>query len=219
MNGNVIKVYKNKGETPLECINNLKKENIELGILPMTYAGRLDPLAEGVLLILVGDECHRKEEYLNLSKVYEVDVLFGFATDTHDVLGKIIKCENLSAGPFKKISNIQNIIPKFIGKIKQSYPSYSSRPVNGKPLFEWAREGKLSEIEIPIHDVSIKSIEILEEREIFGKDLLEKIKDDVSKVGGDFRQKEIISIWERELRSKYEEKYPIVKFKISCGRE
>ena len=45
MNGNVIKVYKNKGETPLECINNLKKENIELGILPMTYAGRLDPLA------------------------------------------------------------------------------------------------------------------------------------------------------------------------------
>lgn len=217
MNSSVINVYKKRGETPLGCINNIKKNNLNLRLLPMTYAGRLDPLAEGVLLILVGDECHNKEKYLNLGKVYEVDVLFGFATDTYDVMGKITKNENPSPLLFEKLLDIKNIIPHFIGKIKQSYPPYSSRPVKGKPLFEWARAGKLDEVKIPNHDVLVENIEILEEREILGKELLEKIKDDIEKVSGDFRQKEILALWERELKSNYEERYPIVRLKISCG--
>ena len=96
-----ITLYKNRGETPLECLDRFKKENPEYeevgpqGTLvrhdfaksKMTYAGRLDPLAEGLLLVLVGEECKKKEKYLGLDKEYEVDVLFGFATDTYDVLG------------------------------------------------------------------------------------------------------------------------------------
>jgi tRNA pseudouridine55 synthase len=135
MKDRVIKVYKKVGETPLDCIHNLKKERPELGLLPMTYAGRLDPLAEGVLLILVGEECNKKDEYLNLPKEYEVDVLFGFATDTYDILGKVMKYETPSEILFERSSEI---LPNFIGKVKQSYPPYSSRPVNGKPLFMWA---------------------------------------------------------------------------------
>lgn len=202
------------GETPLDCIHNIKKEHPELGLLPMTYAGRLDPLAEGVLLILVGDECNKKDEYLNLPKVYEVDVLFGFATDTYDVMGKVIKVEATSGKLFERSSEI---LSEFTGKIKQSYPPYSSRPVNGKPLFMWAREGKLDEIEIPIHNVQVDNIEIIDNHEISGKDLLESIKEKISKVKGDFRQEEIISIWEDELKDKEEEKYPVIKLKISCG--
>ncbi len=87
----VIKIYKKKGETPLECIGNLKKQDENLKLLSMTYAGRLDPLAEGVLLILVGDEVNNKNEYLKLPKEYEVDILFGFGTDTYDLMGKIIE--------------------------------------------------------------------------------------------------------------------------------
>lgn len=212
MNNAVIKVYKKAGETPLDCIHNLKKEHPELGLIPMTYAGRLDPLAEGVLLILVGDECNKKDEYLNLSKEYEVDVLFGFATDTYDVLGKITSSEKAELG-----LNIEKIIPQFIGKIKQSYPPYSSRPVNGKPLFMWAREGKLNEIEIPTHNVLIENIEFVESRDILGKDLLEDIKEKISKVKGDFRQEEILKNWNKELKDKENEKYPTIKLRISCG--
>ena len=223
----VIKVYKKAGITPLECINNLKKEHENLRLLPMTYAGRLDPLAEGLLLILVGDECLKKDEYLNLPKEYEVDVLFGFATDTYDVMGKVIKWSSDERGGiqgqtilnsnYSYVFKIEEIISNFIGKIKQSYPPYSSRPVKGKPLFMWAREGKLDEIEIPTHDVFVDNIDILEEREISGNDLFKKIKEDIEKVSGDFRQKEILALWETSLRDKYEEKYFVVRLRISCG--
>ncbi|MFA6392660.1 MAG: hypothetical protein WCW54_01040 [Candidatus Paceibacterota bacterium] len=231
---NVIKVYKKVGETPLDCIQNLKKDRPELGLLPMTYAGRLDPLAEGVLLLLVGEECKKKDEYLNLHKEYEVEVLFGFATDTYDVLGKVTpseilfkrsrdlgdgsRCQTISnRSSFDFVLPLKKILPNFIGKIKQSYPPYSSRPVNGKPLFMWAREGKLGEIEIPTHNVQIDNIEIMGQDFIKGNELLENIKDKISKVKGDFRQEEILKTWEKELKDKKEEKYPIIKLRISCG--
>lgn len=247
----VIKVYKKCGETPLDCINNLKNSDEELRFLPMTYAGRLDPLAEGLLLILVGDECLKKDEYLALSKEYEVEVLFGFATDTYDVLGKVVNTGDLSGELFKMVwpSSLKNsarrsedllnsftdevpsitisntsvdsvlneAIFSFVGRINQSYPPYSSRTVDGKPLWQWAREGKLDEIEIPTRDVYVESIDILETSEINGEKLLENIKEKISSVRGDFRQKEILSIWENNLKGKDEEKYPIIKLQISCG--
>ena len=83
----VLNLYKQAGETPLECILRFKKDNPQFENVPMTYAGRLDPLAEGVLLVLSGKEVHRKEEFLNLRKEYEVEVLFGVGTDTFDVMG------------------------------------------------------------------------------------------------------------------------------------
>ncbi len=236
MDKKVIKVYKKRGETPLECINSLKKEEESLKLLPMTYAGRLDPLAEGLLLILVGDECHKKNEYMNLPKIYEVDVLFGFSTDTYDLMGKIVKSSaldgsvvdhgNKEANEFLKKQAIPNIsigsvvkntVSSFTGNINQSYPPYSSRPVRGKPLFMWAREDKLNEIEIPVHDVFIENIEIVEEKKISGKDLLVKIKEDISLVKGDFRQKEIVPLWNVTLRGKDEEKFDVVKIRVSCG--
>lgn len=86
---NPIVLYKKEGETPLECINRSKEE----GVIPKqekaTYAGRLDPMAEGLLLVLTGDMVHKKDEYIKLPKDYEVEVLLGVSTDTGDVLGKI----------------------------------------------------------------------------------------------------------------------------------
>jgi tRNA pseudouridine55 synthase len=233
-------VNKKRGQTPLGCINELKKADQKLVHLPMTYAGRLDPLAEGVLIILIGEECLKKDEYLKLPKEYEVEILFGFATDTYDVLGKVIKYETTSENQAKSKEVFEMVWPsfqknlarrsedlsnttfdealyKFIGRIKQSYPPYSSRTVKGVPLFKWAREGKLDEIEIPTHDVFIESIEILKSDEITGKDLLEKIQNDIALVGGDFRQKEILINWKEVLKDKKEENYKTITLRISCG--
>lgn len=238
MSDKVIKVYKKCGETPLECINNLKKDNPELKFLPMTYAGRLDPLAEGVLIILVGDECLKKDEYLVLPKEYEVEILFGFATDTYDVLGKVLQNSTSSTEAFERssdflakffgklgqtISNtsldsvLEEAISSFVGRINQSYPPYSSRTVKNKPLWQWAREEKLSEIEIPTHDVFVESIDNLGWSTIKGNDLLLGIREKILKVNGDFRQKEIISGWENILEGKSDFEYQILKLKITCG--
>lgn len=210
---NVIQVYKKCGETPLDCINTLKKDNEELRFVPMTYAGRLDPLAEGVLLILVGDECLKKDEYLALSKEYEVDILFGFATDTYDVMGKVL--EKRMSTP--SVDTINNSLKNFTGHFSQSYPPYSSRPVKGKQLFKWAREGKLDEIEIPSHDVFVEGIQQIEWKEISGRDLFNQIKKDIEKVKGDFRQDEILSIWDSNLMGEENSVFKILKLKISCG--
>lgn len=91
MNEKLKIVYKKCGQTPLDCINEIKKENKELLHLPLTYAGRLDPLARGVLIILIGDECLKKDEYLKLGKVYETTIIFGFETDTYDLMGMVNK--------------------------------------------------------------------------------------------------------------------------------
>jgi len=234
----IIKLYKKCGQTPLECINQLKKTNNLLINTPITYAGRLDPLAEGVLIALTGKECLNKDIYLALPKEYELTVLFGFSTDTYDLMGKVedkISQEELFerssdflAKNFKGrgqtisnsssyfISKIQKVIPKFIGIIDQPYPVYSSRTVKGKPLFKWAREGRLNEIEIPSHKVRVDNIEIIKEGQINSKALLKKIKNIVGLVNGDFRQDEIISIWKKILSEKNQE-YKTLKLKVSCG--
>lgn len=238
----VINIYKKSGAIPLQVIKEIKKTNKELALLPMTYAGRLDPLAEGVLIVLVGDECLKKDEYLALDKEYEVEILFGFATDTYDVMGKVCavalesKLKDISPetvkdfswsgeldrGPEKSftvsgLQLLQNAIPQFIGKFSQKYPPYSSRTVEGKPLYQWARQGKLSEIDIPSHEVYVKNIEILSEGEILGKELLEKIKSDIALVEGDFRQEEILTLWEKTLDDKKDFSYQTWKLRIICG--
>lgn len=217
MENKVIIVNKRKGQTPLDVINELKNKDENLRYLPMTYAGRLDPLAEGVLIILVGDECMKKDEYNKLSKEYELTILFGFATDTYDVMGKLGQIiSNRSSSSF--VSPLQEkLLNNFTGRFNQSYPPYSSRTVNGKPLWMWAREGKLDEIEIPSRVVFVEKIEIIGEDNISGDKLLEKIKEDIGKVSGDFRQEEILKCWGEELENESENHFKTIKLKVVCG--
>ena len=83
----ILNLYKERGETPLECIERFRRANPEYKNVPMSYAGRLDPMAEGVLIILAGEANKKKSDFLSLDKEYTFDVLFGFSTDTYDVLG------------------------------------------------------------------------------------------------------------------------------------
>ena len=83
MPDNVIIAYKNIGETPLECLERHRKERSIDKDIPMTYAGRLDPMAEGLMILLVGEECKNKDKYLGLDKTYEFKILVGFSTDTY----------------------------------------------------------------------------------------------------------------------------------------
>ncbi|MCA9363758.1 hypothetical protein KC727_00880, partial [Candidatus Kaiserbacteria bacterium] len=80
-------IEKRIGETPLEAAERLR---VTLGLsadIPLAYAGRLDPMASGKLLVLIGDECKKQEQYHTLDKEYTFEVLFGVRSDTADVLG------------------------------------------------------------------------------------------------------------------------------------
>ncbi len=196
----ILKLYKKRGETPLEC---MQRSKIALG---GTYAGRLDPVAEGLLLILTGNEKKNKEKYLKLDKEYEVEVLFGFTTDSYDILGKVEKVgEKFSLDNFS-----QKILKSFVGKFSQKYPAYSSK------FWEKARTGKLKDKEISSKDVEIKSIKLLSEKEITKKSLEKYILDSIKLVKGDFRQKEIIKTWQKELAKSKLKRFPVIKIKVRC---
>ena len=70
-----LTIYKNEGETPLECLERFRVEQPIYKDAVLSYAGRLDPMAEGVMLVLVDEENKNREKYLSLDKTYEVEIL------------------------------------------------------------------------------------------------------------------------------------------------
>ena len=196
----VFVVNKKEGETPLESLESFRvKKKIGTNV-PMTYAGRLDPMAEGVLVLLSGEECKQKERYLKLDKEYEFTVLFGFATDTYDILGKVQHSyilENVDISEMEK--HIKKNLKYFKGKIMQKYPMYSSKTVAGKHLHEYARAGE--EVESPEQKVEVKSLKYLKLKKINSQKLLQNIEGRIALVNGYFRQSEIIKIWRKTLKN------------------
>lgn len=214
----VIVLNKKEGETPLQSLESFRMKNKEYKDIPMTYAGRLDPMASGVLLILAGEECKNKEKYLKLDKEYEFEVLCGFSTDTYDILGKATKgikqvlVRDLTKKDLEKM--IKENLKFFTGKFAQTYPMYSSQTVKGKHLFEYARSGE--KVNIPSHEIEVKSLKLLKIKKACGCVLFKNFQKRIAKVEGDFRQKEILKLWEKELKNS-QEKYFVAKFHIKCG--
>lgn len=214
----VIILNKKEGETPLLALESFRNKNKEYKDMPMTYAGRLDPMASGLLVVLTGEECKKKEKYLKLDKKYKFEVLFGFATDTYDILGKVthglIRANKRIENTEDLEKRIKNNLKFFTGKLKQHYPIYSSKTVKGKQLFEYARAGE--EVEVPVHEVEVKFLKFLKIKKITSKKLLENIERRIAKVSGDFRQKEILKIWEKNLYAN-DSSFYVASFKIKCG--
>lgn len=185
----MISINKPEGMTPLQALDALRIQFPEYKNETLSYAGRLDPMAQGVLPILVGEENKEREKHLGLDKEYEFEVLFGASTDTYDILG--LATEVLPGKP-REIT-----LPT--GTFLQPYPAYSSKSVDGTPLYQHARSGTLDQVEIPTKEVTIYSFEKLSDFEITGNELLANIKNRIGKVEGDFRQTQIIERWESVL--------------------
>ena len=212
MQGRVINTYKEIGETPLEVIVRTRAEfSIPEGI-PITYAGRLDPMAEGVLILLTGDKVHEKEKFNNLDKEYEFKILFGFSTDTYDLLGRINNTDDV----IFKSATFEKALQAFKGKSKQEYPPYSSKTIDGMPLFEYARKGRLHEIEIPTRDIEIKELEPLKKENISSSELRDYIRENISKVKGDFRQKETLDLWNAYVDNSMKTSFDIATCRVFC---
>ena len=214
--GQVLSLYKDLGETPRERLERLRKERPYFEHEVLSYAGRLDPMAEGVMLCLVGSANKSREEYLNLDKEYVLDVLFGFATDTYDVLGRII--ETGDASTVRK-ADIEKALNEFRGSFAQEYPPYSSKTVEGKSLFEWARVGALGTLVLPSRTVSIYAIELEGVYKLPESLLLQYLETNIGKVNGDFRQEEVLRLWKRHLTQApaAERAFPCATLKISCS--
>ena len=206
----VYKVYKKLGQTPLEALMALRKSK-KITDKNLSYVGRLDPMAEGVLLVLQNATLAQREKYLGLPKVYEAEILFGFSSDSFDVLGLPQKQK------IRVISNteLEKVVKKYVGKLKLCVPVYSSVPIDGKALHHWAREGMLEGIKIPKKEMEITRIQVRKYNKYLSQQLLQKIERKIAKVSGDFRQERILKAWKKYLTKPGQ--YQSIKLIIKCG--
>ena len=146
----IINLYKPVGKTSHDCVYFIRKT---LGIKKVGHTGTLDPLAEGVLPILVGRATALSDFLMAGDKVYTATVKLGIVTDTYDTTGTILKKSDVD---FSK-EDIINALESFKGDIEQTPPMYSAIKIDGKKLYHLAREGK--EIERPKRKITVFGID------------------------------------------------------------
>ena len=222
MNGILI-INKEKGCTSHDIVYKVKKIfNEKVG-----HTGTLDPLAEGVLPILIGKGTLCSKYLINHDKKYVVNLALGQKTETADLEGKIIEEKKIPDKSLRQ-GEVKKVLKSFIGKQQQMPPIYSAIKVNGKKLYEYARKGQNVEIkprEIEIYDIKLMNIDAQKKQiqfEVFcGKgtyirSLCEDIAEKLETVGymenlkriqvGDFKIEESSKIQELE-ENKEDTKY------------
>lgn len=187
---------KDIGETPYDIITRFKFNNPGV---KYSFAGRLDPMARGKMIVLQGEECKKQDSYCAITKVYEFEILFGFSTDTYDILGLLDRYSFHYPLPKLDLD-----LERYQGSFKQEYPPYSSIIVNKQPLWWWSREGRLSEVTIPKKEVEIFKLEILGSKVLADNfDLLGEIEKKIFKLDTfrhlEFRVPQILDRWKSVL--------------------
>ncbi len=141
----ILNLNKPAGITSYDCIRKLKLVLKEISPKDKTkplrigHAGTLDPIANGVLLILLGDATKVSRLLFPLRKGYEAEMMFGIQTDTDDITGTTIQTRPLPKVTVEEIAKV--LKEKFTGTINQVPPRFSAIKVSGKPLYHLARRG------------------------------------------------------------------------------
>jgi tRNA pseudouridine(55) synthase len=196
-------IEKAVGETPLVAAERLRESLAIPAAVPLAYAGRLDPMASGKLLILIGDECKKQKEYHSFDKEYRVEILLGAKSDTGDVLGMIESC---MLPPLSKLE-IEKVVQRVVGHITLPYPHFSSKTVKGKPLHVWTLEKRLHEIEIPtqesvVYRANIEGVRMVPKEEILRTvrakiETIPEVTEASKALGADFRRDGVRASWDQ----------------------
>lgn len=158
----ILNIYKPKGRTSFSVVAEIRRK---LGVKKVGHAGTLDPLAEGVLIILTEKDTKRQSEFMEMQKEYEAEIGFGIFTESYDLEFVPKFVEEVSKN---KINNeIEKVLAGFVGEQDQEVPMYSAVSVDGQRLYKLARKGKVLE-KAPSKKIQIHEIKLLDfgEREI-----------------------------------------------------
>lgn len=212
------------GETPLDCLTRWRTANHEYQNVPLAYAGRLDPMASGKLLVLVGEECKKQTDYHAFDKEYLVTALIGISSDSGDVLGIVAADKR---GDLSSVDWSQHAAT-LTGTITLPYPAYSSRPVAGVPLHTWAVQGKLDQITIPTRTSTIHTLDVTRAFTIGRAELVETalsrinslppVTDPRKALGNDFRRPEVRASWHTiQITDLPTDQFTLVEFLCTCS--
>lgn len=142
--GKIRAGYTARGEKPT-------KRQLRVG-----HTGTLDPFATGLLIILLGDECKRSDEFMKKDKVYEATIRLGQVSTTGDPEGEISDANSVKG---LTLNRVKTVLEGFVGKIEQTPPMFSAIKINGQRAYKLARKGEV--VEMPKRTVTIYSIELV----------------------------------------------------------
>ena len=226
----IIIINKEKDYTSNDVVQIVKKIFKE----KVGHTGTLDPMATGVLPILIGKGTLLSKYLINHDKIYTATLKLGVKTDTGDITGNVIEEKDVDDRCFEK-GNVLNVLKLIRGEQEQIPPMYSAIKINGKKLYEYARKGEKVDIEartINIYDTELISIQ-KESKEIkfkvscskgtYIRTLCEKVASELGTVGtmselnrekvGNFNIEDSVSV--EDLKNNFENKEFIEKYLIS----
>lgn len=152
----IIIINKPKNCTSHDIVHKAKKITGK----KVGHTGTLDPMATGVLPLLIGKGTLCAKYLTQHDKIYQAQVTLGIRTDTADTEGKIIEEKEVEKNTFKQ-EKVEEVLKTFLGKQQQTPPIYSAIKVKGKKLYEYARQGKIVEVkprEIEIYKINLIKI-------------------------------------------------------------
>lgn len=149
----IIVINKPSGYTSHDIVSKIRKK---LNIKKVGHTGTLDPLATGVLPILLGNGTKLSKYLINHDKEYIATIKLGVKTDTADIEGTVIEEKKV---PLFTEKQIMNALESLKGKQKQIPPMYSAIKINGKKLYEYARSGE--SVEVKPRDIEIYNIVLI----------------------------------------------------------
>jgi len=150
----ILLINKPKGWTSHDVVAKLRGV---LGIKKIGHAGTLDPLATGLLIILVGKKTKEADNFLKLDKEYIAEIKLGAVSNTYDGEGTIaVKSSKAKVAR----AHIEKVIEKFVGEVLQTPPIFSAIKIKGQPAYKLARKGK--EVKLKPRKIKIYDIEILD---------------------------------------------------------
>jgi tRNA U55 pseudouridine synthase TruB len=191
--------YKQEGELMNDVIEQVKQLVLHKRVC---YAGRLDPLAKGIIIIMTDDDVMKKELFCKFDKTYKFTLLCGFKTDTFDIMGMIT-----DVGTEKK--------DVCVGKYEMKYPSYSSYSICGKPYWYYTKNNLQVPFE-PSKNIDLIKLDKINDIEITGENLLKMIIYKINKVQKmSFRQFYIIESWKNHVNVDAE--YHMIDYEITLS--
>ncbi len=215
----IVPFFKNYTETLACMMERFRTTYPKYKTSKITYAGRLDPLAEGLVIVLTDEDVLQKDTFLQKEKRYRVEYCFGIETDSYDILGRISHFSN--AEPSLPLDTKEQLY-RFLAEVnEQVYPIFSSRPVNGKPLWYWGLHHPeiLASLEIPKHSaqVYIDSFQEGETRTLSLSDFSRQVDFVIEHVQGNFRQEDIRKDWQDSFNHSQRDSFQIFSFEVSVS--
>lgn len=204
-------VNKPVGVTNGQAIELLRKKVPELNKRSLSYAGRLDPMASGVLPIVDGKETVVREQVLGLNKTYLVEFLLGIGSDSGDALGMAQLADRAKDG-----TKIEAVVQKVKEVSSLPAPLYSSIPYQGKPLWWWAKNRQLPDV-LPQTKCSVRRIDVEDQGQVRLNQIVDLVVPQLKTLKGDFRQHEIITQWQELSLSHHNLNLEKFSLTIECG--